>query len=143
MVGQKSRPGYYRKIDFIFFNEQKIRDAVEDARFGTTPKAERNGSGVGDPTASMAIRNITPLFSVKLGDGSLEWPEHWLTVIDETKRGTHGDVLVAGMDFYAGETICNTMAKLSVSRTVCYELINEFRQFASMCAVQMGLIKIF
>ena len=71
MIGQTSRPGYYRKIDFVFYNEQAIRDAIEDAREGARPRTERNGSGVGDPTASTAIRNITPLISVKLGDGSL------------------------------------------------------------------------
>ena len=137
------RPGYYKKIDFVFFNEKRIRDAVNDERYGVKARTERNGSGIGDPTASEAIRNITPLVSVKLGDGVLEWPEHWLKVIDATKTGTHGDVLIAGCDYYSCVPICLTKATLNVSQTVCYELRDAFRRFAELCAVQMGLIKIF
>ena len=136
------RPGYYKKIDFVFFNEKRIRDAVNDERYGVKARTERNGSGMGDPTASEAIRNITPLISVRLGDGSLEFPEHWLKVIDATKLWAQGDRLVVALDYYAGEIWKITAAKLSISMPTYYRLLDDVRNYASLCAVQLGLIKI-
>ena len=135
--------GYFKKIDFVFYNEKRIRQAVQDERCNRGEVVGRNRSGVGDPTASTAIRNLTPLRLVRIGDGTLEWPEHWLDVIKRTKEWAPHDCLIVGEDFYAGTDRSITMAKLTIAKTQYYYLLDEFKQHAALVAVQLGLIKVF
>lgn len=135
--------GYYKKIDFVFYNEDAIRQAIEDERSDCGYTAGRNGSGVGDPTASTAIKHMTPLRLVHFGTFELEWPEHWLNVIAMTKRWAPTDTLIVGIDFYANTPRDVTMAKLTISKTTYYRLLDAFVEHAALIAIQLGLIKIF
>ena len=135
--------GYYKKIDFVFYNEDRIRQAIEDERSNCGYTPGRNGSGVGDPTASTAIKNMTPLRLVHFGTFELEWPEHWMEVIDKTKLWAPSDVLIVAVDFYANTPRDVTMAKLIISSATYYRLLDRFVEHAALVAIQLGLIKIF
>ena len=135
--------GYYKKIDFVFYNEDRIRQAIEDERSDCGFTAGRNGSGVGDPTASAAIKHMTPLRLVHFGTFELEWPEHWLKVIEMTKLWSPPDVLIVGADYYANTERDITMAKLTISKTTYYRLLDSFVEHAALVAIQLSLIKIF
>lgn len=131
-----------RKIEFVFYNEAKIRAAVLDAR--NLPRATgRNGSRMPDPTASQAVRNATPLRSVIVGSERLEWPEAWLGVVDAVYRWCDHDRLIVARDRYSGVDYRETCAKLSISDTTRRRLLVEIRHYASLCASQEGLIRIF
>ena len=73
----------------------------------------------------------------------MEWPEHWLKVIDATKLWADGDRMCVLSDFYACVPWQLTAAKLTVSRGKYYDLLDEVHHYAALCAVQLGLIKIF
>ena len=75
---------YFKKIDFIFHNERKIRRLVYENRNDCVKPEIRNGSGLSDPTANDAIKNLTPLPSITICGEVLKFPESWLEVIDKT-----------------------------------------------------------
>ena len=54
----RSRETYMRKIDFIFYREKEIREAVYQARLNMTAGGTLrliNATGIPDPTATQAI----------------------------------------------------------------------------------------
>ena len=131
-----------RKIEFVFYNEEKIRAAVLNAR--NLPRVPgKNGSQVGDPTASQAIRNITPLRRVSINEECLEWPEAWLEVVDATYAWCDYDRLIVAKDRYSGVDYWETCAKLSISHGTYFRMMVDIRHYASLCAAQAGLIRIF
>lgn len=132
--------GYIRKLEFVFHNEKAIREAVLDAR-NHHEKAGKNGSGIGDPTASQAIRNITPLRSVRIRDENLEWPEDWLRVVDATYAWCDMDRLVVAKDRYAGVDYKRTCAKLNISGPTYFNLLRDIRTHAAFCAANLQLIR--
>lgn len=133
---------YVRKIDFVFYHEREIREAVLDAREGAGKQAARNKNRIGDPTAARAIRNVTPLQSVRVRGTRLEWPEHWLQVVDAVYAWCAGDRLVVARDRYQGIDYADTCVKLSISTKTYYNLLDGVRQYAALCAVQLGVIKV-
>lgn len=133
---------YMRKIDFVFYHEREIREAVLDARESAGKQGARNKNHIGDPTAARAIRNVTPLRSVRVRGMHLEWPEHWLQVVDAVYTWCTGDRLVVARDRYQGIDYADTCVKLSISTKTYYNLLNDIRQRAALCAVQLGVIKV-
>ena len=134
--------GYVRKIEFVFYNEEKIRVAVMDAR--NLPQIPgKNGSQIGDPTASRAIRNVTPLRRVSIHGEYLEWPEAWLEVVEATYKWCDYDRLIVAKDRYSGIDYRETCAKLSISNTTRRRLLMDIQHYASLCAAQAGLIRLF
>lgn len=142
--------GYVRVIDFIFFHEQEIRDAVYAARHDIPKEVLAQGGGggshIGNPTESAALRNITPLKSVSIGKGAaemeLDWPETWLKVIDHTYEWCDHDRLMVARDKYSGVDYRITCAKLGISQSTHSRLLGDVRHRASLCAVQYELIKV-
>lgn len=134
--------GYMRKIDFVFYHEHEIRAAVLDAREGANVQSGRGGGQVGDPTASRALKNITPLLSVRVRGDKLEWPEHWLKVVDATYAWCDGDRLIVAKDRYGGVDYSDTCAKICISAKTYYNLLRDVRQYAALCAAQLGVIKV-
>ena len=127
----------------MFYNEKKIREAVLDARNQPRiPGTGKKGSAIGDPTASAAIKNISPLRRATINGEALEWPEAWLRVIDETYVRCSHDQMIVARDRYAGVDYRQTCAKLSISDATRRRLLDSVRRFASMCAAQLGLIKV-
>lgn len=133
---------YMRKIDYVFYHEDEIRNAVLDAREGPRAQTGRSGNHVGDPTASRAIRNCTPLKSVRVNGAHLEWPEHWLRVVDSVYSWCNGDRLIVARDRYGGVDYADTCAKLCITKSVYYYLLDDVKHFAAVCAAQLGLIKV-
>lgn len=131
--------GYIRKVDFVFHNEKAIREAVLDAR-NCHEKTGKIG-GTGDPTASQAIRNITPLRDVMIWGEKLEWPEEWLRVINATYEWCDRDRLIIAKDRYAGVDYRKTCAKLSISATTYFNLLKEVHIHAAFCAANLQLIR--
>lgn len=132
--------GYIWKLEFVFHNEKAIREAVRDAR-NYHEKTGKNGRGIGDPTASQAIRNITPLRSVRIRDENLEWPEDWLRVVDATYAWCDMDRLIVAKDRYSGVDYRKTCAKLNISGTTYFALLKDIRTHAAFCAANLQLLR--
>ena len=157
MVQRQSSKPYIRQIEFMFYHEKEIRRAVEDARNECETPDIRNGSGLPDPTASEAIKHLTPVKSVLIGGRDEEingqmvvigaqevkYPELWLTVIDKTyawckhQPGRHYEV---ARRRYGGEHYAKTHQDLSISEPSCYWLLNKIRMYAALQAAQLNLI---
>jgi hypothetical protein len=134
--------GYFKKIDFVFFNAGKIKEAVEEAKYKPIEHSE-NGSGVGDPTATQAIHNIMPIRFVTVDGNRLEWPEAWLRVYDITYKKCTDLLLDVLNAYYLGEDYKKTCDKLNISQSTHSRLKGQFRHIQELCAVQEGLIRIF
>lgn len=133
---------YMRKIEFVFYHEREIREAILDAREGASAQSVRNKNKISNPTAAKALRNITPLRSVRVCGAPLEWPEHWMQVVDAVYSWCTGDLLVVARDRYSGVDYADTCVKLSISTKTYYNLLTCVRQHAALCAVQLGVIKV-
>lgn len=83
--------------DFILYNEQAIRKAVQDARAEMTllSAAKLDGSAKGgrvsDRTAAAAIKGAAALPCVVLENGAtIKAPEKWLSVLDDVRQLAKG-----------------------------------------------------
>ena len=146
----KNREIYFRQVDFIFYREKQIRDAVfekrNNNRDSSAPIISLFSGSISDPTASKAIKNLTPLKVVTITDGIIiKYPEKWLEVIDKTYRWAQrqNDLLYqAAKRRYSGEDYRKTCAALSISTSFFHQLLEKVRVYAALQAVQAGLIKI-
>lgn len=142
---QRSSEPYFRKIDFVFYNESKIRLAVTEMRLDDgRPRLPSNG--VSNPTQLQAIRNLTPLEKVSLdGLHAVEFPERWLEVVDKTwswaKSQPDCRAEVARRR-YAKEDYRITCRELGISNTTRRRLFDFVRMYAALQAVQLGLIHV-
>ena len=75
---------YSKIIDFIFYNESEIRKAVVESRIDITRPELKNGSGISDPTARDAIRNLMPISQITICGQVIKFPERWLIVVEKT-----------------------------------------------------------
>lgn len=134
--------GYIRLVDFVLFNERKIRGAVYAIR-NDIPKSAVRGGGVGNPTESAAIRNISPLRSVDIDGTPLEWPEEWLKVIDATRIFASGSREKSGVfaDYYNGVDYRITCMNLGICSATHSRIRKEIRQYAALCAANLKLIR--
>ena len=140
-----SRP-WVRKVDFVFYHEQEIRETILDER-STCASAPvvRNASGVSDPTAREAIYNLSPLPVVKIDGKELRLPERWLVVIDKTyawaksQSDVHYEV---ARRRYRGEDYRVTCRELHISQQYLSKLLENIRIYAALQAAQMNLIYI-
>ena len=142
---QRSSEPYFRKIDFIFYNESKIRLAVEEMRLDDgRPRLPSNG--ISNPTMMQAVRNLTPLEKVSLdGVHSVEFPERWLEVVDKTWSWakTQNDCRAeVARRRYAKEDYRITCRELGVSNSTRRRLFDFVRMYAALHAVQLGLIRV-
>ena len=149
-MGQRQRISsnkpWIKKIVFIFYNEKEIRLAVLEARNSGKPLCEvpgRNGSGVSDPTARDAMYNLTPLPVVKINGQDLKLPERWLIVIDKTyawaksQSDVHYEVAKRR---YAEEDYRKTCRELHIDNSSRSRIMDAVKAYASLQAVQSGLI---
>ena len=141
MAQRQTGKGYIKKIDFVFYHEKDLRDAVNEFKLGTKSQG-KNGSGIGDPTATQAMRNMMPLRYANIDGDMLEWPESWVRVIDATYGWCNNDQYIVAKDRYSGVDYRVSCAKLSISEKRYYLILDDVRHRASLCAVQYGLIKV-
>ena len=140
-----SRP-WVRKVDFVFYHEREIREAVLDER-STCASAPivRNASGVSDPTAREAIYNLSPLPVVKIDGKELRLPERWLVVIDKTyawaksQSDVHFEV---ARRRYRGEDYRVTCRELHIANTTRRNIFELTRTYAALQAAQLKVIYI-
>jgi len=146
----KNREFYFRQVDFIFYHERKIRDAVIEKQLGKDNSISlfpvANTHNISDPTASKALKNLTPLKFVILPDGTLiKYPEKWLAVIEKTynwcRRQEDCRYEVAKRR-YNNEDYRKTCIDLHISKTTLHSLLEKVRIYAALQAVQAGLLKI-
>lgn len=134
--------GYFKKIDFVFANEKKIRELVMEAKQGSGEHGA-NGGGVSDPTAAQAIHNVMPIRFITVNGSRLEWPEAWLRVIDMVRMRCSAEQIVVLQGMTMKESYHKTLRKLNVSQSTLSRMRHEVRHFQELCAVQEGLIRIF
>lgn len=146
---RKNRNSYLARIDFIFYHEKEIREAVLQARLdsgglGTIRIA--GGNGLTDPTARQAVKNLTPLPVVVIHGGhTVKHPEHWLIVIDKTydwcKTQKDSRYEVARRR-YNDEDYRKTCRELNISNSTRRRLLELVQMYAALQAVQRGLIQV-
>lgn len=145
----QTREEYMRKIDFIFYREKEIREAVIQARLTMTANGSLrkvSASGVPDPTAIQAIRNLMLIKYVVITDGEIvEYPERWLEVIEKTYRysAKQNDCRAeVAMRRYKREDYRKTCADLNISDSTRRRLLELVKIYAALQAVQLGLIQV-
>ena len=143
---QRSSEPYFRKIDFVFYNEDKIRIAVAEIRLDDGRPHIPQKTELADPTASQALRNLIPIKSVMLNcEQSLEYPERWLIVIDKTwlwAKYQNDCRYEVARRRYAHEDYRKTCRELQISDTRRRRLLDLVRMYAALHAVQLGLIRV-
>ena len=143
---QRSSEPYFRKIDFIFYNEAKIRHAVAEMRLDDGRPRLHNVNGLSNPTATQALRNLTPIAKVSLdGRHEVEFPERWLEVVDKTWTWAkaHRDCRAeVARRRYAKEDYRKTCRELGISESTLRRLLDFIRMYAALHAVQLGLIRV-
>lgn len=146
---RKNRSTYFSQIDFIFYHEQEIKEAVLQARLdsGHTGTVKIvNGNGMTDPTANQAIKNLTLLpFVIIQGGHTVKKPESWLVVIDKTyshcKLQNDCRYEVARRR-YRNEDYRKTCRELNISNSTRRRLLELVQIYAALQAVQFGLIQV-
>lgn len=147
---RKSRQSYFSQIDFIFYHEADIKDAVLQERFSSGNSSSSivavSESGMSDPTARQAVRNLTPLESVIIcGEHNIKKPEHWLIVIEKTykwckqQRDCRYEV---ARRIYDGEDYRKSCHELNISNSTRRRLLELVQMYAALQAVQLGLIQV-
>ncbi len=135
--------GYFKKIDFVFFNAGKIRELVKEAKMGASIEHNTNGSGVSDPTAAEAMHNMMPIRFITLQGNRLEWPERWLHVVDMVYLLCDEFLLSVLRAKYNNENYKTTCRRLSIAQSTHSKMIAKIKHYQELCAVQEGLIRIF
>lgn len=146
MQYQQRRDKYITTIDFMFYNEGKIKRAVRVKRLDTGThkgKASAGRSGyISDPTAATALRELTPVRIVYVDTHKIVNPEKWLRVISATYD--HLSELQAKIirARYRGENYQQTCDTLHISHATYSRTLHETRMFAAAIAAQFGLVEI-
>ena len=143
---QRSNAVYFRKIDFVFYNEEKIRAAVAEVRADDGRPHLRPNAVSADPTGMQAVRNLTPLEKVVLNcEQTLEYPERWLEVIEKTwawARVQPDCRYEVARRRYAKEDWKVACFELNISKTTYFRLVDLVRMYALLHAAQLGLIRV-
>ena len=139
---KKTYKGYFKKIDFVFFNAKKIRKAIDEARQDKGHK-NFNGSGIADPTAAVVINNLSPLRYVFIGGNRLEWPERWLKLVDLVYANAtdFGRECLDGF-YVRGESYEATYTRIHVHQSTHSRAWKELKHLQELYAVQLGLIRV-
>ena len=136
---------YIKKVEFVFYNEAAIREAIIDARAGSNTPELRNGSGLPDPTASAAIRNLSPVHSVRIEGVDLLYPESWLTVVDKTYawcKRQGGKYYEMARGRYSGKYFAKICTEVEVVAEKFFRVIEKIRNYAALQAAQLNLIHV-
>ncbi len=140
---RRTGTNYVKKIDFVFYHEHEIREAVRDARAGSKPQGGFRGKNhISNPTEAQAIRNVSPLKQAKVCGEYLAWPEKWLEVIDAVYLWCDDNHRSVARDRYSKKDYRQTCDRLHISDKTYYNLLNEVRQYAAVCAAQFGVIAV-
>lgn len=141
---RRARQGYIRKIDFVFYNERKIKEAIKEVREDPAPtqKTSMRVLSFSDPTSIQAIKNATPIKSIAFEGHVLENPESWVKVIDRTYNWADELTKSIAAGRYKKEDYRETCMKQNCSERVYYRRLEQFRHRAAMIAIGLQLITI-
>ena len=137
------------QIDFIFYHEEELKEAVLQARLDGGHNGSFvvvNNNGTADPTATQAVKNLTPLPVITIRDGhTVKKPESWLIVIEKTY---HWCKLQKDFRYevarrrYSDEDYRKTCHELNISNSTRRRLLELVQMYAALQAVQLGLIQV-
>jgi len=137
-----------RKIEYVFYHEKSISDAVLEAR--NEPGGHTGGNAghafVSDPTAIKAIKNAEELKVITIdGDHKVSYPERWLRVCAAVREDSNTDAIKREIfrRRYGGEPYQRTCADVCIGETTYWMNLKEIRSYALACACQEGLVKVF
>jgi hypothetical protein len=139
---QKKYAGYFSKIDFVFYNADKIKKAVAEARADKGNKSV-HGSGISDPTAAVVLNNLSPLRYVVFDGKRLESPETWLILVDLVYKHVNeiGRECLDGM-YKRNETKKQTYTRINIEQSTHSRAWKEIKHIQELYAVQLGLIHV-
>lgn len=137
---------YMRKIDFMFHHEKEIRESVRDVRQDDDAPQIRNGSRVSDPTASKAIKNLSPIQAIYIGDIVVKYPERWIAVFDKTwawcDRCKDTWLREGARMRYAGKDWRQICLTLHIQHASMFRGLERVRMYAALQAASLQLIKV-
>lgn len=114
---------------------------IDDGRPRLPSNAENS-----NPTLSQVVRNLTPLDKVMINsEQTVEYPERWLEVVDKTwswAKVQNDCRYEVARRRYAREDYRVTCYDLRISNSTRRRLFDLFRMYASLHAVQLGLIRV-
>lgn len=139
---RNERP-YIKKVEFAFYNEHAIRDAVYEARLDSFTPEVRNGSGLPDPTATAAIKNLVPVAMVLVEGTPVTRPESWLTVVEKTYNWckNQGQIYYdMAKHRYGGAHFVRICSDLDIVPERFFRMLEKIRNYACLQAAQLNLI---
>ena len=145
---KKKQFAYFQQVDFIFYNEAEIIEAVSRARlesghFGGIVVV--NSNAFTDPTARQAVKNLTPVAAVMIDGHTVKRPESWLEVVDKTYKWSKMQKdcrYEIARRRYSGEDYRKTCRDLNISNSMRRRLFEFVQMYATLQAVQLGLIQV-
>lgn len=139
----ETRP-YIKRVEYAFYNERAIREAVYEARLESFTPEVRTGSGLPDPTATSAIKNLSPVTSVTIEGAELKRPESWLGVVEKTYSWCElqGELFhkLAKLKYASGLKTVRICAELEIVQEKFFRILEKVRNYAALQAAQRNLI---
>lgn len=136
--------GYIKKIEYVLFNRDKIIEEVTEVKLRRIYPEIKTQSGQGDPTATEAFKNLTPLESVVVDNQILLQPEQWLEVADKTFAwcNSSGNIFskIYSDRYDDKKYFVKTCTALEISVDQYYKILAKIRNRAAMWACWFHLI---
>lgn len=144
MIKEKRRKSAYRFIDKVLRHRKEIQIAVDEARNTNNRDTVCKSSGsISDPTASEAIKNITPIGAVTLPNGfKVKHPEKWLDAINRLFDTLYPEEAKILNMLYNGQSAVKISRECNVGITTLYHLRSECRHILAEIACQYNLITV-
>jgi hypothetical protein len=138
----KKECGYFKKIDFVFYNKKKIQAAIDEIRQDKGHKSY-NGSGVSDPTAAVVINNLSPIRYAMIDGRRLEYPERWLKLVDLVYKNASdtGKILLDGLYVYHKKSR-DVYESIPIEQPTFSRYWKDIKHIQELYAVQLGLIRV-
>ena len=139
---KRNRPPYFSKIDYVFYNRDKIKRAVEEVRQDKGNKSY-NGSGISDPTAAVVINNLSPIRYAVIDGRRLEYPERWLKLVEMVYKNTSdtGKILLDGLYVYHKKSK-EVYESIPIEQPTFSRYWKDIQHIQELYAVQLGLIRV-
>ena len=146
---RKNKNTYIQHIDFIFYHEAELREAILQVRLDSGHNGAFktvSNNAMTDPTANQAVKNLMPLPVVEIRGGhTVKRPESWLIVIEKTYSWCKLQKdcrYETAKRRYNGEDYRKTCHELNISNSTRRRLLELVQMYAALQAVQLGLIQV-
>lgn len=135
-----------RLIDSRLYNYLAIKQAIEDTRLdsGHAKTIIPGHAFISDTTANTAVKNLSEIERVVIGDGIVvTHPERWVKVIETMYyRAGYREQRALELRYNEGRNYSYITEHLNLSNNVLYSIINDARNFILAGACQMGMIRV-